>query len=263
MKVFALNSLLLSAAVVVSLGACSSSSEPVPADANTDGTPSVPNEQQNDQPDQTPDENTGENQNPEPVGPNDPDILVPSLVEGSDIDRLINGISRQASRTIIDLSQRLSEGAELTEQQNDCLGTYDPAVGETLLSISCEPALATGDIPLYVGETAFYDTEACNASLFSGSSADCQLQRASISILTDWITPEPPQRRPQPIAGMEIYYAIDNTILRIENTEDMLTGAFRCDIELSSGQASSPLTGQSCDDIIMTAADRIETLLGN
>ncbi len=189
---------------------------------------------------------------------------MPSVAQGSDLDRLINGVSRQASRTIIDLSQRLSEGTELTEQQNDCLGAYDPAVGETLLSISCESALATSNEYLYVGEAAFYDTDSCYASLFNGSTADCQLQRASITILrTEWITPEPPQRRPQPIVGMEIYYAIDNTILRVENSEAMLTGAFRCDIELSDGQASSPLTGQSCDDIVKTAADRIETLLAN
>jgi len=282
MKVFALNTLLLGAALVLSLSACSSSSDPVPAD--TDVTPTAPGEQQSDQPGQNPGENPGQNpgQNPEdnpnePVivppdveppidnpdpGPGesqDPDILVPSVIEGSDLERLITGISQQASRTILDLAQRLSEGT-LTEQQNDCLGPYDPAQGETLLSISCNRALATGDVALYVGEAAFYDTDACNASVFDGSTADCQLQKASITVRTEWIFPGPSQP-PQPIAGMEIYYAIDNTILRIENTADMLTGAFRCDIELSNGQANAALTGQSCEDIISNAADRIEALL--
>lgn len=295
MKEFVLKNLLLSAAVVISLSACSSDSEP--AVPNTNETPAVPNDQMNDQPDQTPignpdnttndpdtenpeielpaenpDQNPDDILNPDvdpapapdPTGSDDPVILIPNVTQGSDLDRLIGGISNQASRTILDLAQRLSEGTDLTEQQNDCLGTYDPAMGEVLLSVSCKPALPTGDVALYVGEAAFYDTESCNASIFEGNTSDCQLQRASITIRTDFMPPVPPQRRPQLLfAGMEIYYAIDNTTLRLENTADMLTGAFRCDIELNNGQTSSAATNQSCDDIIKRAADRIETLLAN
>ena len=301
MKVLADQKLLVGVVLTVLLGACSSSSDPTSSESDNDipmtpgdqqsdepdptpiepiddpqmpvDGPATDDPQQppggNPEPEPTPTPDPGEEPDPEPNPepdtdpmpgiPNVPDILIPNVSEGSDLDRLINGVNRQASRTILDLVQRLSEGT-LTDQQNDCLGAYDPAVGEALLSISCEQALATGDVALYVGEAAFYDTQACRASVFEGNSAECQLQRASVTIRTEWIVPGN-GLPPQPIPGMQINYALDGTSLRVENTVDMLSGAFRCDIELSTGQSQPALGGQSCADIIASAANRIETLL--
>ncbi|MFK7853456.1 MAG: hypothetical protein AB8B79_05050 [Granulosicoccus sp.] len=298
---------------IMLMSACSSSSDPVPADSDVNNgqqlgdqpgevppeTPGnsdidIPDPQDQDDPANQPPENE---QNQDPLDPqdqgdpvnqppqneqnqdppqneqnqdplelpdqgnsNEPDVLVPDVTPGSDLDRLIEGVSQQASRTILGLSQLLSEGADLSDQQSECLGAYDPGLGETLTAVSCERPLATGDIALYVGEAAFFNTSACRSSLFNGSAMDCQLQRASVTIRTEWIIPDP-SLPPQPIPGMQINYALEDEILRIENTEDMLSGAFRCDIQLTTAQVDMSLGAQSCDSLIESAANRLETLL--
>lgn len=295
--------LFVCAVTIMLMSACSSSSDPVPAESDINSEQQLgdqPGQTPGETPPETPEETPGQppieenpsltpgnsdidmpdpqdqedpaNQPPEngqnveppvtqdPVDVNEPEVLVPNVAPGSNLDRLINGVSEQASRTILGLSQLLSEGADLSEQQSDCLGTYDPGLGETLTAVSCERPLATGDIALYVGEAAFYNTSACRSSLFEGSTIDCQLQRASVTIRTEWIIPDP-SLPPQPIPGMQINYALEDPILRIENTEDMLSGAFRCDIQLSTAQANISLGAQSCDSLIENAAQRLETLL--
>jgi len=198
----------------------------------------------------------------------DLDMLIPVVSEGGDLDRLVRGVTRQVSRTLLDLNAMLTSGAELSEQQDICLGSYDPAFGEQLLAVDCARALATGDIALYVESASFYDTSDCNSDIFDGSTDSCVLQTARVTIPTTWIVPELPadsppgtRLRPVPIGGMEIYYAVDNTDLRIENNEAALTGVFRCDLDLSDQQATTVIPGQSCADIIKKTADRLDELL--
>jgi hypothetical protein len=188
-------------------------------------------------------------------------MLVPVVAQGSDLDRLINGVTRQVSRTLLALNQQLREGTRLTAQQETCLGAYDPATGEQLLAIACEQPLATGEVLLYVGEAAFYDTPACHASLFDGNTGQCRLQRATLSLPAEWTVIDG-EKRPVPVyPGSEIAYAIDGNLLHIENAEPALTGLFNCDIDLASGSASAPLSGQSCASIVRSVADRLDTVL--
>lgn len=212
--------------------------------------------------DTTPDEQPGDSN-----GDSTLDMLTPDVTAGSDLDRLINGIAGQVAKTLLDLNQRVSGGVELTNQQNLCLGTFDPALGEQLLALDCEQPLATGTADVYLQKAAFYDTTACNASLFAGSANDCVLQRARLSIHTQWVVHPPADdsqseahQRPQPIAGSEIYYAIDNTLLRIDNPPDPITGVFRCDVELESTGIITGVTAgpPSCTQIIKAAADRLD-----
>ncbi len=266
-------------AVVLSalLGACSSS-ESTPAGQVEDdpsGSPAQPDvpvtpPQTGSEPGEQPPGEQPPSEPPPNDSPAEPPLgmLIPAVTEGGDLDRLLRGLTRQVSRTVLDLNGRLAEGTELTPQQDVCLGAYDPALGEQLLGVSCEQPLATGDVAMYVERASFYDTSACHAAIAEGSSTPCVLQQARINIPTQWIIPELPAdsppgtpQRPQPIAGMEIYYAIDDTFLRIENTESALTGFFRCDLDLADQQATTQIPGQSCADIIRNTADRIDALI--
>jgi hypothetical protein len=202
------------------------------------------------------------------VIPDEPNILIPGAAAGSEMDRLIKGINRQIARSILDLNTRLSEGSELTEQQDACLGTYDPAAGQQLLAIDCANALATGDVPIYVERASYYDTAQCHAAIFNGSANGCQLQTARISIPTQWIIPERPAdspstapNRPQPIAGVEIYYAINNSNIGITSNEEALTGIFQCNFNLLGSGSSFPLINETCDSSITLAANRFDDLL--
>ncbi len=189
-----------------------------------------------------------------------PDILIPTVEAGSDTDRLLKGIDRQISSTLIDLNTRLRQGETLSDQQETCLGAFDPAVGEQLLAINCEQPLATGDSIIRVDSAAYYNTDTCQTGLAANDTTNCILQSARITVPTEWVIGEE-SPLPQPIAGMEIYYAIDSTNLRIENSDEALTGLFRCDLDLASAQSTASLTGQSCATIITTAADRFDALI--
>ena len=198
----------------------------------------------------------------EPVGQTDNTVamLIPVVQDGSDLERLIGFISQQTFRSLIDLNSRLAEGT-LTEQQDECLGAFDPAAGEQLLAMDCEQPLATGDVALFVGEAAVYDTDECHASLFDGSTDGCQLQYASILAPALFEIPETGGLPMPTFSGAQINYAIDGTLLTIESLEDAPTGLFKCDIDLSLGTTASPLAGHRCPDIVLSVADRLDTLL--
>jgi hypothetical protein len=196
-------------------------------------------------------------------------MLTPTPETGSDTERLLKGINRQVARTILDLNARLRDGIALTDQQEICLGSYDPAAGQQLLMIDCADPLTTGDVPIRVELAGYYDTPECNAAIFNGEVSDCFVQTARLSIPVQWIIPERPAgtpdsvpNRPQPLAGIEVFYAINNsTNLRIASNEDeeMLTGRFLCDINLLNNQTSS--TNQSCTSTINLAANHFDDLL--
>lgn len=198
-------------------------------------------------------------------------ILTPRPEAGSDTDRLLKGINRQIANTILDLNARLRDGISLTEQQETCLGSYDPAAGQQLLMINCTESLATGTAPIFVEQAGYYDTPACHAAIFNGDVDDCFLQFARLSIPMQWFTPERPAGtpdnvpiRPQPLAGVDIFYAINgSTNLRIANNVDdeILTGQFLCDINLLNNETSTSATSQSCASTINLAANHFDDLL--
>ena len=196
-------------------------------------------------------------------------MLIPNFPAGSDTERLLIGINQQVASTLLALNASLSEGTDLTEQQDECLASYDPAAGQQLLEIICMQPLATGDVPIYVEQASYYDTDECNAALFNGNTDGCLLESARLSIPTQWVIPESATdsstttpARPQPIAGVEVFYALNNTeYLRLESTEAALTGVFRCDINLRSNESTATEFVQSCASTIELAANRFDTLL--
>ena len=194
-------------------------------------------------------------------------MLEPPVDENSDLGRLLAGIHRQVAATLLDLNQRLSSGVLLTEQQNQCLGSYDPGVGESLTSISCEQALATDEITIYVERASFFDTVACQTDLFNGRADNCTVMQARITVPTTFEVPantsgddgSVPQR-PLAVAGAEIFYAIDGSQLRVENNPSMLTGVFRCDFDLETGLPAGGSTTTNCDNVIANIANRFDAL---
>ncbi len=202
-----------------------------------------------------------------PLEPEDPTVLVPPVDANSALGRLLDGIHRQVEATLVDLNRRLSSGILLTEQQNQCLGSFDPGVGESLTMINCEQPLATDEIAIFVERASFFNTSACQEDLFNGSGNSCVVMQARITLPTtfeitdnndggDIFVPQ----RPQPVAGAEIFFAIEGTQLRVENNPSPLTGFFRCDYDLETGLAdgTSPIT--NCDEIVSSIADRFDAL---
>ena len=186
-------------------------------------------------------------------------ILVPQLVSGSDLERLINALTQQAAFTLLDLNSSISQGEELTEQQEECLGTFEEGFGQPLLAISCSQALATGDIALFVSDAAFYDTATCNESVALGNADGCILQ--TMDVLIDTTFTSPASGLPRPLfAGAQVGYAIDDsTTLAIESTPDELTGAFLCQIDLENGGSTAPISSTNCDELIADVANEIES----
>lgn len=252
---------LTTIALAALISACSSSSTPLADDPDTQA-PAEPAE--------GPINNGIENEDPPTPTPT---MLIPMVEAGSDTEQLLNGINRQLAITILDLNARLRDGISLTDQQDTCLGSYDPAMGQQLLMINCEQSLATGEVPIFVAQASYYDTPECHAAIFNGNVSDCVLQSAQLSIPIQWITPERPvdtpasvPNRPQPVAGVDISYAINSTFLRIENNETennepQLTGVFRCDINLLDNEATSSVSSQSCATTVAIAAGHFNTLL--
>lgn len=246
--------------------------EPTPVETETPVEAPTPDANQTPVDEPTPIETEAPVEEPTPVETDSPGsetdvdntegMLIPEIEAGGDLDRLMRGLGRQTARLLLDLNTRLSEGVELTEKQETCIGSYDPAVGEQLLSFDCESnyTLADGGSPpVYSSTAAYYDREDCHASLSSGNTDNCVLQRSSVSIPVEWYTPEG-QTMPVPIAGIEIQYAVNSTILRIENAAAALGGYFLCELDLTDGN-STAAPGQSCQDIIEKAADRLDTVL--
>ena len=202
-----------------------------------------------------------------PLDPEDPIVLVPPVDANSALGRLLDGIHRQVEATLLDLNQRLSSGILLTDQQNQCLGSFDPGVGESLTMINCEQPLATDDIAIFVERASFFNTSACQEDLFNGRGNNCTVMQARITLPTTFEVTEDNEggdifvpQRPQPVAGAEIFFAIEGTQLRVENNPSSLTGVFRCDYDLETGLADGNSPISSCDEIISSIADRFDTL---
>lgn len=173
-------------------------------------------------------------------------------------------------RTLVGLSQSLSQGELLSDQQQQCLGSYEPGFGEPLMAISCDTALATGSVPIYASIASVNDTPECRASLQSavaegidvdkGFTTACTVNQAKLTVRTRWNLPDvgPGQpQRPQPDAGAEVSYAIDGNQLRLENLADRLSGVFNCQFDLMTGESTS----SACDDELLRITNLIDSYL--
>ena len=196
--------------------------------------------------------------NPDPTAA--PEPLIPPVTPGSSLDRLIIGLTRQASLAMLDLNRRLSQGETLTAQQNECLGAFEGGNGQPLTEISCNSPLVIEGVPsISVGQAAFYNTPACIASLFDQNTNDCVLQRISVEVAPEFVNSADTIRPQLVFAGSRINYAIGNTSLRLNNSNDALTGVFSCEYSLET-VAQLNADGADCDSVVDSSAAQIEKL---
>ncbi len=203
----------------------------------------------------TPDDNDGNNA---PVAP--------GIDPSSSFGQFQNRIQQLTARTLIALNRSLSQGEFLTEQQDQCLGAYDPAIGDPLLSIECEQALATGTVPIYMRIASFENTQNCRASLLDANAEACTVDVAALNVNTVWILPEvmPGQpQRPQPIVGATIEYNVEPNVVVLENLEQNLSGRFYCEFDATTGE---PITSDQigdCDSQLTKITNLIDQHLSN
>jgi len=169
----------------------------------------------------------------------------PVINPDSSLGQLQSRIKFLTGRTLIALNQSLSQGEMLSAQQEQCLGTYDPAIGEPLLSIDCDQPLATGEVPIFASVASLQDTPECRASLQNANADDCAIDQAQLSAKPIFTVPE--TGRPQlKQAGATLSYNIMQDRLTLENLDPPLSGTFFCEYDLTNGNAVGGDPGGNC-----------------
>jgi len=194
-------------------------------------------------------DNTGDTTHPD-----DNDLVIDP---DSSLGQLQSRIKNLTGRTLIALNQSLSQGEMLSAQQEQCLGSYDPGIGEPLLSIDCDQPLATGEVPIFASIASLQDTPECRASLQNANADECALDQAQLSVSPIFVIPE--TGRPQlKQAGATLSYNIVQDRLTLENLDPPLTGAFFCEYDLSNGNAVGGDPGGNCYDQLNRICDLID-----
>jgi len=189
---------------------------------------------------------TGESNSDDPVI--DPD---------SALGQIQSRIKFLTGRTLLALNQSLSQGEMLSAQQEQCLGTYDPAIGGPLLAIECEQPLATGEVEIFASVASFKDTSKCRTSLQDANANACAVDQAQMLARPIFTVPETgtPQLKQ---AGAMLSYNIVQDRLTLENLGPALTGTFFCEYDLSNGNAVDGDPGGNCFDQLTRIADLID-----
>lgn len=186
---------------------------------------------------------------------------VPSFPGRPELGRLYAAVTRVVGATLLDLNAGLREGRDLTDQQQRCLGAFDPAFGEPLLAVDCERALATEPYALYVGLGAFAPTEACRASLASETTDDCVLVAADVLARTDFVPQPPPALpRPDPGSGVVMRFSIDDGVFEVRRDPDAPLPGFRCGYDIVSAAALTTNLGD-CDATLRDVAAHVDSLI--
>ena len=252
--------------LATSLGGCNSSSAPQSgADLINDGTPGEQTGNDNMEGSEggttTPGSDIDSDGDADTISEADQlGLFQPTLSDGSDLDRLFKGIKRHVSLTLLGLNDRFSQGEYLTTQQKTCIGTYNPADGRQLTSISCEIGIGTKDDRVTIVEAGFFDIDSCQADLHAGNADSCVLERAQLSIPTEWASQNNTGEIPRPIEGSEIFYLTEDKVLRLEHSSSFPGPA--CDLNLADdSDLSDQVATEACSELINIAADRLDETL--
>ncbi len=181
----------------------------------------------------------------------------PAIDPDSALGQLQYRIKKLNGRTLIALNQSLSQGEMLSEQQEQCLGTYDPAIGDPLLAIDCEQPLATGEVPIFSSIASFSDTPECRASLQNANADACSIDQAEMTINPIFTVPE----TGRPLlkqAGAMLSYNIEQDRLVLENLTPALGGMFFCEYDLTNGNAIDGDPGGNCYNQVNRICDLID-----
>ena len=200
----------------------------------------------------------------DPEGLDDDVTSAPAFPGRPDVARLHRAMTLVLGNTLLDLNRRLGEGSGLTDQQENCLGAFEPGFGPTLgeppLAIDCDRALATEPFAVYVTRAAFSRTDACLAGLAAGRATDCVLVAGEMNARRYWAQ-GPGDIRPQPVYGSDVVVRHEIDAGLFEIVEGEARGPdFRCAYDIATG--STLPTGRSdCESLLRAAADHMDFLI--
>lgn len=183
----------------------------------------------------------------------------PIIDPASALGQMQSRIDTLTRRALLAFNQLLSQGEMLTAQEEQCLGSFDPAFGEPLLSIDCEQPWATGDVEIFAGLASLVDTPECRASLQDAKAEECVVDQAEFIVRPMFIVPE--VGTPQPTIGAMLSYNTVQDRLKVENLTPALTGTFLCEYDLTNGQLVDGSQGGNCDSQLNNIADLIDDYL--
>ena len=188
---------------------------------------------------------------------------------GSELARIVAGLQRVVGTTLVGLNQTMASGIDLTEREQECLGSYEPANGQSLLAIQCPDApYRPSGFPITITTASLVESDSCLTSIFNSEFSSCRVQEAKLEIQTVFEVPPLPEddetftpQRPVPVAGAVITYAFEGSnSLTLSNDESGLTGVFSCEYDLQSTELTSSSSSNSCADDARRIADRLEML---
>ena len=171
-----------------------------------------------------------------------PPVEEPVNVETSPVGLLLDEIRLAVGDPLLTLSARLAGGELLDTDENNCLGSFDPAVGQQLTQIDCaadETSLTVYDSDLRLISGQFSDTAECQSAISEGNVNGCRLESASMLLPIVWIVAENPAPSqigtPIPLQGAGFEYNLSaDGILVIQDMTNLFR-PFRCTINIDSG----------------------------
>ncbi len=162
--------------------------------------------------------------------------------ESTPVGLLLDEIRQAVGDPLLSLNARLAGGELLDTDENNCLGSFDPAIGQQLTQIDCaadETSLSVyaSDLQLISGQ--FSDTAECQSAISEGNVNGCRLESASMLLPIVWIpvaNPAPSQIgsiTPWQGAGFEYNLSADG-ILTLQDMSNIFQ-RFHCVINIESG----------------------------
>jgi len=163
-------------------------------------------------------------------------------VELTPIALLLEEVRLAAADPVNTINGNLTSGVALTQEQNECLGTFDPAVGEQLTQIDCGPfdtSVSVFESDLQAIAVTLDPSAECQASLLQGLTDNCILSDANLLLPIDWVAIENPSPGQiatlTPIDGARFEYNLqEEGRLIFESVSDLFT-RFRCEVDISGG----------------------------
>lgn len=186
----------------------------------------------------------------EQQGPLDDPTTDNSINSESNLGQLQARVQTLASNALLELNRSLNQGEMFHPQENQCMGAFDPALGEPLLTIDCEQPLSVDNVPIYLKSAVLENTTTCKSRLQNNNVDDCSVVQADLTVNTLWyVAPANPgqPQRPQPKAGTRIQYNTEQNLLSFENLPAALSGYFNCEYDLNTGNTDGSNGSTNCD----------------
>jgi len=228
-----------------------------PTDATNDTSPDTDTAANNEAESDSAQTSDNAEENTEPDTEANTPATPPIINPDSNLGQLQTRIQSLASQSIQELNTAITQGELLSDQENDCVGAFDPALGEPLLTINCQQPLSVGGVPIFATSVLLNDTPECRGSLQNNNVENCSVVRTELMVNTLFIIPEtaPGQaERPIPIAGAQIDYDTQTQELSLVNLQAALQGTFNCVFDLNTGGANWNGASSTCTISINTQA---------